>query len=78
MDVGIFYVKKEGVVMALTSLVLVLIIIMVLLWLINKYIPMNRKIKKIINIVVVVAVIIWVIGIFAGGWGSIAHIRIGK
>jgi hypothetical protein len=64
--------------MSLISLVLTLIVIGVLLWLINNYIPMDGKIKKIINIVVVVAVIIWVVGIFAGGWGEIGTIRVGK
>ena len=54
--------------MSLISLVLVLIVIGVLLWLINTYIPMDAKIKKIINAVVVVAVVLWVLGIFVGGW----------
>jgi hypothetical protein len=64
--------------MSLISLVLVLIVIGVLLWLINTYIPMDAKIKKIINIVVVVAVVIWVLGIFLGGWSGLQNIRIGK
>jgi hypothetical protein len=64
--------------MSLISLVLTLIVIGVLLWLINTYIPMDAKIKKIINIVVVVAVIIWVLGLFIGGWGEVGNIRIGK
>ena len=64
--------------MSLISLVLILIIIGVLLWLINTYIPMDAKIKKIINVVVVVAVVIWVLGIFLGGWHGIENIRIGK
>ena len=64
--------------MSLVSLILTLIVIGILLWLINNYIPMDGKIKKIINIVVVVAVIIWILGIFVGGWGQIGNIRIGK
>jgi hypothetical protein len=64
--------------MSLISLILTLIVIGVLLWLINTYIPMDGKIKKIINVVVVVAVIIWVLGLFVGGWGQIGNIRIGK
>jgi len=64
--------------MSLVSLVLVLIIIGVLLWLINNYIPMDGKIKKIINVVVVLAVIIWIIGLFVGGSGYLQNIRIGK
>ena len=64
--------------MSLISLILTLIVIGVLLWLINTYIPMDGKIKKIINVVVVVAVILWILGMFVGGWGQIGDIRIGK
>jgi hypothetical protein len=64
--------------MSLISLILTLIVIGVLLWLINTYIPMDAKIKKIINIVVVVAVILWVLGLFVGGWGQVGSIRIGR
>jgi hypothetical protein len=64
--------------MSLIGLVLTLIIVGVLLWLINTYIPMDAKIKKIINIVVVVAVVIWVLGIFLGGWQGIENIRVGR
>lgn len=63
--------------MSLLSLILVLVIIGVMLWLINNYVPMDNKIKKILNVVVVVAVIIWVAGIFLGGWHGIESIRIG-
>lgn len=64
--------------MSLISLVIVLIIIGIVLYLINNYIPMDEKIKKIINIVVVVAVILWILGIFLGGWGSLGTIRVGR
>ena len=40
--------------MSLISLVITLIVIGVLLWLINSYIPMDGKIKQIINVVVVI------------------------
>jgi hypothetical protein len=52
--------------MSLINLVLVLIVIGVLLWLVNNYIPMDGKIKQIINAVVVIAVVIWLIQIFIG------------
>ena len=64
--------------MSLIGLILTLIVIGVLLWLINTYIPMDAKIKKILNIVVVIAVIIWVLTIFLGGVGSLGNIRVGK
>ena len=64
--------------MSLISLILTLIVIGVLLWLINTYIPMDGKIKRIINIVVVVAVVLWILGMFVGGWGGIGNIQIGR
>jgi hypothetical protein len=50
--------------MPLLHVVLVLIIIGVLLWLVNTYIPMDGKIKKILNVVVVIAVILWLLRVF--------------
>ena len=43
------------------SLVVTLIVIGILLWLVNTYIPMDPKIKNILNVVVVIAVILWVL-----------------
>jgi hypothetical protein len=64
--------------MSLISLAIVLIIVGVLLWLVNTYIPMDAKIKKILNAVVVIAIVLWILGIFLGGWGGIENIRVGK
>jgi 1-acyl-sn-glycerol-3-phosphate acyltransferase len=50
--------------MSLISVVLTLIVVGVLLWLINTYIPMQGTIKGILNFVVVVAVIIWLLYAF--------------
>lgn len=50
--------------MSLIMVVLVLIIIGVLLWLINTYIPMAGAIKTILNVVVVICVIIWLLSVF--------------
>ncbi len=47
--------------MSLLYIVIVLIVIGIALWLVNTYIPMDAKIKKIINIVVVVVVCIWLL-----------------
>ncbi len=55
--------------MPLVTVVLTLIVVGVLLWLINTYIPMQSTIKSIINIVVVVAVILWLLY----GFGIINH-----
>jgi hypothetical protein len=62
--------------MSLISLVVVLIVVGVLLWLVNTYIPMDEKIKKILNIAVVVVVVLWLLGAVVG-WGDIETIRIG-
>jgi len=48
----------------LVTVVLVLIVIGVLLWLINTYIPMASSIKTIINVVVVLCVIVWLLSVF--------------
>lgn len=62
--------------MTLVNLVLILIVIGVLLWLLNTFIPMDKNIKKIINAVVIIAVVIWLLKIF-GLWDTISTIRIG-
>jgi len=55
--------------MSLIYIVLVLVVIGVLLWLINTYIPMAGSIKTILNVVVVICVILWLLRIF-GLWGG--------
>ena len=50
--------------MSLLSVVIALIVVGVLLWLINTYIPMDGKIKKILNVVVVICVVIWLLYAF--------------
>jgi len=52
--------------MSLISLVIVLIVVGVLLFLVNSYIPMDAKIKQILNVVVVIAVVLWVLFLFVG------------
>jgi hypothetical protein len=63
--------------MPLINLVIVLIVVGVLLWLVNAYIPMDEKIKKILNIVVVVVVVVWLLSVLLGGFGSLQQIRVG-
>ncbi|MGC9944237.1 MAG: Thivi_2564 family membrane protein, partial [Verrucomicrobiota bacterium] len=50
--------------MPLISLVITLIVIGVLLWLVNTYIPMDGKIKQILNVVVVICVVVWLLYAF--------------
>ena len=63
--------------MSLISLVIVLIVVGVLLWAANTYIPMDNKIKTIMNVVVVIAVVLWLLSAF-GVLGSLDTIRIGR
>jgi hypothetical protein len=50
--------------MPLLTILIVLIVAGVLLWLVNSYIPMDGKIKSILNAVVVIVVIIWLLKVF--------------
>ena len=50
--------------MSLVTVLIVLIVVGVLLWMVNTYIPMDSKIKRIFNIVVVIFVIIWLLKAF--------------
>lgn len=63
--------------MPLINLVLVLIVVGVALWLINRFIPMASSIKTILNVVVVVAVGIWVLQA-VGLWGDVTRFHIGR
>jgi hypothetical protein len=50
--------------MPLLTILIVLIVAGVLLWLVNSYIPMDHKIKTILNVVVVIVVILWLLKVF--------------
>jgi len=50
--------------MPLLQVVLVLIVVGVLLWFINRFIPMARSIKSILNAVVVIVVVFWLMNVF--------------
>jgi len=59
----------------LLQLILVLIVVGVLLWLVNNYIPMDSKIKGILNAVVVILVVLWLLQAF-GILGSLSNVRV--
>lgn len=63
--------------MPLTTVIIALIVVGVLLWLVNTYIPMDSKIKSILNVVVIIVVVLWLLQAF-GLIGSIQNIRISK
>jgi hypothetical protein len=55
--------------------VITLIVVGVILWLINTYVPMDSKIKTILNVVVVIAVILWLLQGF-GVIGALHDVRV--
>ena len=61
--------------MSLLTIVISLIVVGVLLWLVNTYIPMDGKIKKVLNIVVMVVVVLWLLNVF-GVWGHVKAVRV--
>ncbi|HEY5346873.1 MAG TPA: Thivi_2564 family membrane protein [Rhizomicrobium sp.] len=63
--------------MSLVTLIVILIVVGVVLWLINTYIPMDAKIKQILNAVVVIAVVLWLLQQF-GLLTSLSNIHIGR
>jgi hypothetical protein len=62
--------------MSLITLIIILIVVGVLLWLINTYIPMDAKIKQILNAVVVIAVVLWLLQQF-GLLAQLSNIHVG-
>ena len=50
--------------MPLLTILIVIVVVGVVLWLINTYLPMDRKIKSILNAVVVIVLIIWLLKAF--------------
>ncbi|NCO19778.1 MAG: hypothetical protein GW900_06985 [Gammaproteobacteria bacterium] len=62
--------------MPLINLIITLVVVGLLLWLINSFIPMQRNIKQILNVVVIIVVILWLLSAF-GVIGSMSGMRIG-
>jgi hypothetical protein len=69
--------KGKVKIMPLIQLLEVLIVVGVLLWLVNRFIPMQSSIKSILNGVVVIAVVLWLLNVF-GLFHSLSGIRLGK
>jgi len=63
--------------MPLIQLVEILIVVGVVLWLVNRFIPMQRTIKSILNAVVVISVVLWLLNV-SGLMRSFSGIRVGK
>jgi len=63
--------------MPLIHVVVVLVVVGVILWLVNNYIPMAGSIKSILNGVVIIVVVLWLLSVF-GLIGELSSIRVGK
>ena len=62
--------------MPLLQILLVLVVVGVLLWLVNNFIPMQGTIKSILNAVVIIAVVLWLLNVF-GLFHSPSRIHVG-
>ena len=62
--------------MPLMQILLALIVVGVLLWLVNRFIPMQGSIKSILNGVVVIGVVLWLLNVF-GLFHSLSRIHVG-
>jgi len=62
--------------MPLVTIVIALAVVGLLLWLVNRFIPMQSQIKSILNAVVVIAVIIWLLKVF-NLLGYLTQFRVG-
>jgi hypothetical protein len=62
--------------MPLLQVLEVLLVVGVLLWLVNRFVPMQAMIKSILNAVVVIAVVLWILNIF-GLLHSLSRIHVG-
>ncbi|HVB85529.1 MAG TPA: Thivi_2564 family membrane protein [Candidatus Dormibacteraeota bacterium] len=63
--------------MPLLQIVIVLIVIGVLLWLVNRFIPMQGTIKSILNAVVIICVVLWLLNVF-GLFHSLSGMHVGR
>ena len=63
--------------MPLIQLLEVIVVVGVLLWLVNRFIPMQSSIKSILNGVVVIALVLWLLNVF-GPFHHLSRIRIGS
>jgi FtsH-binding integral membrane protein len=63
--------------MPLMQLIITLVVVGILLWLVNRFIPMQSSIKSILNGVVVICVVLWIVNLF-GGFGLLHNIHVGR
>ncbi len=63
--------------MPLLTFIIVLVAVGVILYLVEKYLPMDPQVKRILQIVVIIALLVWVLSLF-GIFGDINAVRVGK
>ena len=64
--------------MSLLTLIVVVVVVGVVMYLINAYIPMEPRLKQVLNIAVVIVVILWILaGVFGFSLSSFPDIRVG-
>ena len=63
--------------MPLMQLLIILVVVGIILWLINNFIPMQGTIKRILNVVVIIAVVLWLLNLF-GLFSSLGGIHVGR
>jgi 1-acyl-sn-glycerol-3-phosphate acyltransferase len=61
--------------MDLISLIVVLVVVGLILWLVNNYIPMDPTVKQILNVVVIIFLVLWLLNAF---FGPLSGIKIGR
>jgi hypothetical protein len=63
--------------MDIVSLIIVFVVVGVVLWLINTYVPMEARVKKLMNIAVIVLLVLWLLFSVLGLGGNLGAVRIG-
>jgi hypothetical protein len=72
--IGNNHFQPKTIYMPILTIILVIIVVGVLLWLVNSFIPMDSKIKGILNAVVVIVLVIWLLKVF-GVFGSLNNLH---
>ena len=62
--------------MSLISLIITIVVVGLILWVINSFIPMESRVKSILNVVVIIVLVLWLLQSF-GIIGSLGNVHIG-
>jgi len=66
--------------MPLLNVVIILVVIGIGLYLLNKYVPLDAKVKTILNWVVIIAIVLWLLSLFGifSRFSGLSNVRVGK